>query len=91
MKKAHIHILRLLFVLLMIASAVIWVLKFKKSTIPIEKPVETPVQLPEEPAEPVAPPKIEWKPAASFNGLPGWETADLKTSFKTFNVSCDVF
>ncbi len=88
MKKIHIHVLRLLFVLLVVALAVILALKFKKPPIPIEKPVEIPIELPE---EPVAPPKIEWREAASFNSLPGWNTADLTTSFKTFKISCDVF
>ncbi|MCH9757233.1 MAG: murein transglycosylase A [Gammaproteobacteria bacterium] len=71
----------------MIVFASIWVLKFKKPTEPIEKPVEIPVQLPEEPKVP----KVEWKPAASFDDLPGWEKADLSSSFKTFMVSCHVF
>lgn len=88
MKKIHVHILRVLFVLLMLVFASIWVLKLKKPMAPIEVPVETPVEQPE---EPIVPPAIEWKPAASFSVLPGWDTADLNASFKAFNISCDVF
>ncbi len=88
MKKTHTYVLCFLFVLLVAVFAAFWALKFKKSFIPAEKPVEVPVTLPE---EPVKPPEIEWKPAASFQVLPGWNTTDLSASFKTFKVSCDIF
>jgi membrane-bound lytic murein transglycosylase A len=104
MKKTHIHIMRLLFVLVMILSASVWVLKVKKPAeptappeAPIVKPAETPVVKPAEtPPEPPEeekkkPAEISFKPTASFAALPGWEAVDLNTSFKTFKISCDVF
>ena len=50
MKKAHIHILRLLFVILMIVFASVWVLKFREPT-PVEKPVEIAKKQPAEAPE----------------------------------------
>ncbi len=98
MKKIHIHILRVFFVVLMIVFAAIWMLKLKEQPKPpvekpVEKPVETPVEVPVEVPveEPAKPPHIEWKAAASFSDLPGWQTADLKSSLTTFKISCDVF
>ncbi len=96
MKKNHINILRVLFVLVMLVFTSIWVFELRKSITPIKEPtkapVETPVKTPEPlPEEPPKASKIEWKQAASFNALSGWDTTDLTPSFKPFLLSCDVF
>ncbi|MDF1678233.1 MAG: murein transglycosylase A [Legionellaceae bacterium] len=89
MKKVFVRVLLLIGVVLLVVVASLWFATLRKSVTPIERPAETPVQLPEEPVVP--PPQVEWKETLSFNVLPGWDAADLTTSFKAFNVSCDVF
>ena len=98
-KIKKVKYLRVLFVVLMIVFASVWVLKHKEAIVPTKKPAEKPVaqpvelppeKPPETPKKPPEPPKVTWK-ASTFSALPGWQSANLETSLKTFKVSCDVF
>jgi membrane-bound lytic murein transglycosylase A len=97
MKKTHIHIMRFLFVLLMVIFATIWALKYKQATelkekpeVTVEKPKVTEKEAPPE-EEKKKPVTLRFKTLDSFKGLPGWDEADLSASFKTFKASCEVF
>ena len=89
MKK--IHVTRLVFIILMLILAGVWVTRLTKPKVPTEKPVERPIKELIDVLEETKAPEITWKEATSFKDLSGWETADLRPSFKTFIVSCEVF